>query len=309
MAKIDGVIQFSGKLGQVVGMKGRNGRNFMRQRTDAVKNPRSMGQNIQRMILATVGQSIGYLKEICNNSVEGKANGNETLSYLRSQWMRMLRVSDIDNSPYNYTKKGIGFFVNNPYLLSKGTLVAPRIECNGSNGQLVCADINVAATKASELFPTIALGDQITIVSVALDDSDLVPDGGVPNIIKYCRFAFKDDTVAPLIEDSAQNLVLNPAAIDLKKAAGDWQKLQFVEGGIILAALNNDLDLAACALIVSNIENKKRSTSYLTLDDGILGEQWPASQAYPTFGNLATPIDIPSEVYLDNSTNPTVAGE
>ena len=309
MAKIDGVIQFSGKLGQVVGMKGRNGRNFMRQRTDAVKNPRSLGQNIQRMILATVGQSIGFLKEICSNSVEGKVNGNDTLSYLRSQWMRMLRVSDIDNSPYSYAKKGSGFFVENPYMLSKGTILAPDISCIADEQTLGCSEINNLATKASELFPSIAVGDQVTIVAVSYNDNEYEQGMGVPKIVKYCRFAFKDDTTAPLIEDSAQNLVINPAAIDLKKAAGDWQKLQFTAGKINLAAFIDFKSLIACALLVSNIENKKRSTSYLTLDEDYDNTQWPAVDAYPTFGNLGTPIDVPSEVYLNNSTVPTSAEE
>lgn len=301
MAKLIGAVKFVGKFNDAVGMRSRSGKSFVRSAAASVANPRSIGQNIQRMILATVGQSIGYLKEICNNSVEGKANGNDTLSYLRSQWMRMLRVSEINSSPYNYAKKGSGIFITNPYLLSKGSLFVPQYSCNGSTGSLMCAEINRDATKASELFPSIAVGNQITIVSVALDDREMDQNEAYIPIIKYCRFAFKNDVAAPLV---AGSYTLNPEAIDLTKAEGDWDKLVFATGGLELNQFADNLDIAACALIVSNIADKKRSTSYLALANNILGLQWPAAEAYPTFGATATPIDVPSEVYLDNSTTP-----
>lgn len=303
MAKLIGAVKFVGKFNDAVGIGSRRGKSFVRSAAASVANPRSLGQSIQRMILATAGQSIGYLKEICNNSVEGKANGNDTLSYLRSQWMRMLRVSDINSSPYNYAKKGSGIFVINPYQLSKGTLLAPAYSCDGSQSTLVCAEINAAATKASELLPSIAVGNQITIVSVALDDSELTPGDAYIPVVKYCRFAFKNDFTAPLVDGT-----LNPDAIDMNKAEGDWGKLIFANGSIDLSEFVGNIDLAACALIVSNVAEKKRSTSYLALANNVLGLQFPAVDAYPTFGNVATPIDVPSEVYLDNSTTPSTAG-
>lgn len=305
MAKLIGAVKFIGKFNDAVGMRSRRGKSFVRSAATNVANPRSIGQCVQRMILATAGQSIGYLKEICNNSVEGKANGNDTLSYLRSLWMRMLRVSDINSSPYNYAKKGSGIFVINPYQLSKGTLVVPAYSCDGSQSKLVCTEINEAATKASELFPSIAVGNQITIVGVALDDSELTPGGAYIPVIKYCRFAFKNDFEAPI---DGMTLKLNPDAIDLNKAEGDWTKLEFAHGGIDLGEFVGNLDLAACAIIVSNVSDKKRSTSYLAVANNIMGLQFPAVDAYPTFGNVATPIDVPSEVYLDNSTTPSHAG-
>lgn len=300
MAKLIGAVKFVGKFNDAVGMRSKRGKSFVRSAAASIANPRSIGQNVQRMILATAGQSIGYLKEICNNSVEGKANGNDTLSYLRSQWMRMLRVSDINSSPYNYAKKGSGIFITNPYLLSKGSLFVPQYSCDGSTFSVICEEINAVATKPSELFPSIAVGNQITIVAVASDDRDLEQESPYIPVIKYCRFAFKNDAANPLVSGNT----LNPDAIDLNKAQGDWNKLVFTNGSIELQGFIDNLDLAACAIIVSNIAEKKRSTSYLALADNILGLQWPAAEAYPTYGNVSTPIDVPSEVYLDNSTTP-----
>lgn len=296
MAKIDGVIQFTGKLGQVVGMKGRNGRNFMRQRTQEIKNPRSQAQCIQRMILATVGASIAYLKAICNNSVEGKSNGADTLAYLRGEWMRMLRTSDILTSGKSFLKKGNNYFAVNPYLLSKGTLESPKVTIDTSNSAMIVEGMsNDAAVTPSLLFPNIRLGDQITFVGVFFND-----EAGYPEL-KYCRFAFKTDAV-PAVVDEDGSWKLNPEAIDLNKAEGDWRSLAFIftERQIVTDQIS-PYDLIAGALIVSNEIEKKRSTTYLTLASGIT-PFYSAEEAWPTYSGVGTRVDVPSEVYLNNST-------
>lgn len=306
MAKINGVIQFTGKLGQVVGMKGRNGRNFMRQRTNEIKNPRSQAQCIQRMILATVGSSIAYLKAICNNSVEGKTNGADTLAYLRGEWMRMLRTSDILTSRKSFLKKGDNYFAVNPYLLSKGTLVSPKVTINSSDLSMTVDGMgnNVNVTP-SQLFPNIRLGDQITFVGVFIND-----DTGFPEV-KYCRFAFKTDSVNAII--SGSDLHLNPDAIDLNKAEGDWRSLVFnVQNSKISVDELSPYDFAAGALIVSNEIDKKRSTTYLTLDPAVVPFS-SAEEAWPTYTGVGTRVDVPSDVYLNNSTDaeattPTLEG-
>ncbi len=306
MAKINGVIQFTGKLGQVVGMKGRNGRNFMRQRTNEVKNPRSQAQCIQRMILATVGSSIAYLKAICNNSVEGKSNGADTLAYLRGEWMRMLRTSDILTSDKSFLKKGDKYFAINPYLLSKGTLVSPKVTIDTSNAAMIVEGMgNYATVTPSQLLPNIRLGDQITFVGVFIND-----DTGYPEV-KYCRFAFKTDQVNAII--SGSDLHLNPDAIDLNKAEGDWRSLVFdVQSSQITVDELSPYDFAAGALIVSNEIDKKRSTTYLALDAAV-PPFYSAEEAWPTYTGVGVRVDVPSEVYLNNSTDaeaatPSLAG-
>lgn len=294
MAKIDGVIQFTGKLGQVVGMKGRSGRNFMRQRTQEIKNPRSQAQCIQRMILATVGASIAHLKAICNNSVEGKSNGADTLAYLRGEWMRMLRTSDILTSGKSFLKKGDNYFAVNPYLLSKGTLVSPKVTINAGESAMVVEGMsdNVEASP-SQLLPNIRLGDQITIVGVFFNDDVMKPE------VKYCRFAFKTDQGSVLI--SQNDLRLNPDVIDLNKAEGDWRSLIFdVHDSEIELDTFSPYDLLAGALIVSNEIDKKRSTTYLTLASPAT-PFYSAEEAWPTYSGTGIRVDVPSDVYLNNS--------
>lgn len=307
MARLIGAVKFVGKFNDAVGMGGKRGKSFVRSAAATISNPRSMAQCIQRMICATAGVSIAPLKEICNNSVEGKRNGNATLSYLRGQWMRMLRVEGISQSPYNYAKKGSNFFIINPYMLSKGSLAAPAVSVNGSTWMNVDG-LNIDAQTPAEAFPSVAVGNQITIVTVALDD---LGEETRP-VVKYCRFAFKSESAQPFVMGADGYKHLNPQAIDLSKAAGDWSKLAFQddegESVVELGEFCGGFDLAAVAFIVSNLVDKKRSTSFLQVGENVLGTQYPADEAWRTFSNLTTEIDVPSEVYLNNSTNPT-AGE
>ena len=318
MAKQTSTITVTGKLGNVVGYQGMN-KSLARIRRTDIKNPQSAGQCIQRMILATVGTSIAWLKEICNNSVEGKSNGAETLAYLRGVWMRMLRVSNIldANNAYSYAPKGRNTFTANPYLLSKGTLIAPKVTVHGDSCSFAVADLpsfDAGATPqeytASDLFPSVAVGDQITLIVVYTDDTIPFGEWGV----KYCRFAFKND-VTPALVVGGDGIRLNPNAIDLTKAKGDWSKIRFIRvGGVDSIQFadasdhatfinSNEGYIKAGALLVSNIVNKTRSTTYMVMDSDDNETDWAAINAYPTYGPDGTYVDVESEVYLNNSAN------
>ena len=56
MAKQISTIQIAGKLGTIVGMKGRNGKNYARERVDNINNPRTTKQMKQRGRVNLAGQ-------------------------------------------------------------------------------------------------------------------------------------------------------------------------------------------------------------------------------------------------------------
>lgn len=302
MGKIAGIIQFTGKLGETVGYGGMRGRRYIRVRRTEIKNPKSNGQNIQRMILSTVATSIGHLSNILNNSVEGRTFGGDTLAYLRGQWMRMLRTSDIAaGNDYNYNRKGDSGFAVNPYLLSKGTLPNVPVELNMVDYEILTSTnaTDLSTATASQLFPNVALGNQITIIAV----SDAQQQS-----VGYCRFAFKTDEVPALIA-SEGTFNINSDAIDLSKAEGAWNKLEFglytetsklsiTPTFIIPEAQDN---LVGAAILNSNLVNNKRSTTYLTVAPEWQGQHYSSAVAYPTYGDQGTPVDVPSDVYLNNS--------
>lgn len=312
MAKQISNIRFKGKLGENVGFTGANGQAFIRVAKDSVKNPRTTGQNISRMILATVATSIGFLSEILNNSVQNKQRGAETLAYLRGEWMRSLRVADIfgASNKNNYALKGYNGFTPNRYLLSKGSLYAPSVEMADGWMNLPVTELATptAVLTANQLFPNIAVGDQITLIFCYRDTNAPQFGGMYPIRCEYLRFAFKDDITPALIAVDG-GFKLNSAAVAINKAEGRWKSVIFrAETASVSAIVLGEEQAVAGAILVSNIEGGKRSTSYMSVDDSVEGIMWPAVDAEPTYGNQSVDYDFASEIYLNNSTNAETGG-
>lgn len=57
-----------------------NGQQITKERVYKVKNPRTMQQMRQRMVMATVSAAYGYLKEICDHSFEGFGVGAPSMA-------------------------------------------------------------------------------------------------------------------------------------------------------------------------------------------------------------------------------------
>lgn len=323
MGKITSIITFSGKLGNTVGSKGLRGRHLIRARQHDVKNPRSNAQNVQRMIFATAATSLAYLTEILNNSFEGKAFGQESLSYARKVNLDLLRGMNPTSSITggHFLKKGEKFFAPNEYILSQGILNSPDfILTDGADYSIRFTGSPAwnATLTASQIFPDVAVGDQITIISVgagARSYRDEVEKGCTE--VRYCRFAFKDNTTPALVSDGEGGFVINPAAIDLVKAKGPWNKLTFdtSENGLVSTVGMHSAvpaGLMAAAVLVSNLENNRRSNSrmaVLTPSTVTRDWLWHGGDAYPTYGNVsADQYDFASDVYLNNSASTTTDG-
>ena len=311
MAKLLGVIRYGGKLGQTVGYRGANGKRLVRARVDEISNPRSTGQNIQRMIFSTAAVSLGHLSEVLRSSVEGVKAGAPSLAYLRGKALNMLRTSDImEGNDFRYALKGASDFVVNPYQISKGSLAPVNIGSFSMSGSenalhLGISSLNIGSMKFSELFPNVALGDQITLVQVAVEIGTQRP------AVFYCRFAAKTNDLPILVSDGSVAYHLNEAALDTTKCAGSWRNIEFVEGigDMIIVyptlqptAFESDVD-CAYGIIVSNRETGKRSTSFLQVASDIASVfPWNADVAAPTYGNGGTPVDVAYDEYCDNST-------
>lgn len=310
MAILQGVVQYTGKLGQTVGQRSATGKHAVRVYRDTIKNPKTDGQSVQRMILATVGVAVSYMTEILNNSFEGVQNGAQSLNHVRKLWLNMLREATASQSPsrYNYLPKGQKVFMPNPYQISSGRLIAPNMYFGDSGQVIEGLQVSLSAT-ASEAFPMVAVGDQITFVAVGM-----IYDDTMQTEVGYCRFAFKDDTTPVFIQNSDGDTVLNPAAIDLSKAQGNWQGILWdsrneYSGSVSLGAMlsENVEATGAVGVIISNIENKRRSTSYLILDPQMNLEMYAGGLVYPTYGNSGIEMDFPNEWYLNNSARRTGA--
>lgn len=313
MAKLDGVIQFTGKLGQTVGVKGQDGRNVLRVRRNTIKNPKTDAQCAQRMICTTAAQAVSQLKQILNNSFEGKSFGAKSLQHARSLYMRMLRtVPSLDGNGMVYLPKGSLKFPVNTYPLSEGSLPNPGVSFDTTDNFLIvqsaiAADAIATAT-AKQAFPNVEVGHQITIVTAH-------DNGASRKVVSFCRFAFKDNTT-PVFITSEGAATLNPAAIDVSLAEGNWDKLVF------FARIDNILHIelvefaggnivVGASLIVSDKAGGKRSSAFLMIDtDASDAERGglSAAEAMPTYGDNAASLNLQSDYYLQNSLTPE-AGE
>lgn len=303
--------RMKGKYGGSV-MYSNNGKQCMRERVLEVRNPRSSKQAIQRCIMATVNQFVTAFTPVLNNAIESETSRARNLAKIRSYNLNILRQLAA-NGDGAYCPKGAQFVAPNDYLISRGTLrgmipmrdTAARNYLANSGGLIFpLSDLYVEndTLSASSVFPSVRVGDQITILASMTED---IAEG---SLSAYCRFAFKDDVTPALFVDSETGeRKLNPAAIDLSKADGDWQNLVFVfnaipdsdlsailVGGLVLDASTN---IQCAGVVVSREAERKRSTSYMVSkypDEYLLGD------VYPTYMDGGTSIDMPSEVYLNN---------
>lgn len=303
MGKISGVIQFTGKVGQVVGY-GVGDRKKIRARADVVTNPRTKLQCVQRMVCATASGLITAFSDIYNNSAEGVAKGAPSLAYWRGELMRALRTSNILTEPngYIYAKRGAQFPVPNQLPISRGKLRGVNIESIDGNDHLIygtgfAPDAVKSASEALAAF-SYTLGDQITIAILGGGNGEVYP--------RVLRFAFNNDTVPAFVAATGgAGFVLNTAALDLSKCAGAFDKVVFTaaDDGTINVQDATDLEfLFAAAIIVSRKEGQKRSNASFVVAQSIEIPGFSAVSAAPSYAGAATPVEAVSDVYLDNST-------
>lgn len=300
----------SGKLGDVVAYN-YNSSQMARVRRRTIANPRSDAQSIQRMITATVAKYVSAFSEVLNNAVQTESTKVRTLAVIRSRNMRILRqyanTANSTNSGYGYCVKGSPYVAPAPYICSIGTL--PSFNAKFVNGGLT-GNIGIpsATIKASSLFPTAEVGQQITPMWIAIGDDPEVD----ATEVGYCRFAFLDNSLPALVEATTIAGVriykLNPAAIDQTKAMGNWQGLRFrasSDGTYGLISLPTNLEyIVAAAVVISEKESKKRSFETFAVYESLLSDHTAlnATNAWPTYGDYVESLDTASRLYLDNDT-------
>lgn len=310
MAKQIGVIQFIGKIANVVGFKASSGP-AIRGVATSVKNPKSAGQNVQRMIMATVAIAMSYLSEICSNSVKGVSYGAQSLNYLRRVWMNMLRADIANQGGANtiYNVKGSQNLCINPYLLSKGTLRGVNIKPFnvGMPVQIDAKYSTTMGTSFNDLFPNVKLGHQLTFVAAYQN----IQTGEI--YFGYARVAARTNENPFIIPADGEGVYkINPAAINTALSEGDWDKIIFEPSEDELDAIDinpyvapgasNITPILAAAVIVSDKKSGNRSTTYLSVASNITVAT-PANweDAAASYGATSSTLDVPADAYLNNS--------
>lgn len=271
--------QARGKVGDLVFARA-FGKQIVRSKAQSVANPKTIGQNTQRAILATIAKSAAALTPIVDHSFASITYGAESVRHFRKINMGLLRQQYLAEgaNPINLTAKG-GTFVPNALKISEGNL--PQFAFDIQNGEnpafpmsttpMVVGSDGVTVADFKKSYPYLQGGDQLTLVRVVKTSGSLV-DGDAIFAVSYDRIvfapnAFEDDS-AYIIEDSGwigtQFLDLtkttDPRMIsDVNSGSGHWL-------GVPRSDSQNE-DIYALGLILSRKVNGvwQRSTQYLNL--------------------------------------------
>lgn len=296
MAVQNSTITVKGKLGNIVGYKGRNGQRLARIRQTEVKNPKTVAQTIQRLIIATAARAYGRMKSIVDHSFEGVTYGGPTQSEFLKQAANDLRSYFANNYPdfqiddqlaliglswpNNAMGSGVGL------MISRGTL--PTIPAEIVSELLVFGAELEGSTIADVMAAVGAKkGDQITICGLSYGEWF------------ESRYVINNDATAEQLAASWDGTA-SAAAFDPQSSVGTHQLI-----------IDNDRltveDATAFAVILSRKSGNvwQRSTQRLYSTDGV--DVWVAeADELPANVLLAwmegtTPIETENPYYLNQA--------
>lgn len=156
-----------------------NGQQITKERVYRVKNPRTLQQMRQRMVMATVSAAYSYLKEICDHSFEGFGVGSQCMSEFMRLNLDALKAkaqNDAALVAFNaYQDKNINPI---PFMVSKGSLneIVPTI----ADGKLSWSTPKNDAdtTNAEGIYAALGInrGDMVTFI---LGGGDFINDAAL----------------------------------------------------------------------------------------------------------------------------------
>ena len=173
-----------GKLGDIV-LSRAYGQQISRARAKVVKNPKTKGQQVQRIILATVTKAYSQMKSIVNHSWQGVSYGAASMNKFNQLNMDFLRnqlaANGLDNeaeSPTNwawFVCPENQLAVPNRWAISRGTLPQVPVSTYGndsdaiSSAKIEVADATTADGLSYEAFVNalgLMAGDQLTLCAI-----------------------------------------------------------------------------------------------------------------------------------------------
>lgn len=152
-----------------------NGQQITKERVYKVKNPRTLQQMRQRMVMATVSAAYSYLKEICDHSFEGFGVGSPCMNRfmrLNIDALKAKAQNDAAKVAFNaYQDKKMNPV---PVIVSQGSLSGFEPKMDGNEFSIEFAH-EVANLNSAELVYEamgIKAGDLITFVVGAGEETD-----------------------------------------------------------------------------------------------------------------------------------------
>lgn len=294
-----------GKVGDLVFSR-QGGQQVTRARAAKVTNPRSTGQQIQRMIFGSVSFAYSLLRAICDHSFEGVQYGQRSMSKFFSLNLKALRAyyptdQDPDKRPVDakaYILPSREGAIGCGLQIAAGTLteVAPHAnnsgQLDGFGRALVLTEgATYSIANMLEALGAIA-GDQITCVAV--DDN---------NKLHLSRYVVNADATAEQLAAAWDETGRN-AAFDAAKTSVDESLLLAIEerSGSWFVVIDDATQWQSCSIILSRKEGNKwlRSNAWLW-NTGDESPQYSAAYALPYWEMSGTDIETVNKKYLNNA--------
>lgn len=179
----------SGKLADVV-LYRNAGAQVARLRVRTPKNPRTEAQLIQRVIQGTAAKAYSVLQAICNHAFEGKQSRTDN----QSEFMRLNVARDryrVNVAPMgwralsNFNSRDLVEPLANNYIVASGSLPEMQFSSDGEDYTLGAGSELVATDTYQQVCDKLGLqrGDQITVVSVSVDENAKMSDLNAVRII------------------------------------------------------------------------------------------------------------------------------
>lgn len=295
--------QARGKVGDLVFSRA-FGKQIVRAKAASVANPKTVGQNTQRAILASVAKAAAALTPIVDHSFAGVAYGAESVRHFRKINMAELRKLYLSGQQnvINLTPKG-GSFLPNPFIISDGQL--PSFGASQANSEnvgfyqdknkvLELGESGVLVSSFKTAYPYIQNGDQLTLVRINKISGNIA-DGDALFMAQFDRVVLSpsalDDSNAYLFDDEG---AFNQEMLDMTKTT-NAQILRVVTAGSgslmgVLHHENGDNPYAVALILSRKVNNTwQRSTQSLYIaewDDFMNNET--AIESYGATESLAS---------------------
>lgn len=270
-----------------------NGAQITKERVSKVKNPRTISQMRQRMLMATIGAAYSYLKVIADHSFEGKTVGQQNMSeFMRLNLNKFRDASKTDNAGYAFNAYQDKFINPMRYILSKGSLPALPFVVNSQNQIEMTFNAKTIAT-AKDVYDAMGIqeGDLITFVWV-VGNSSLIK-----NVFQYTPARLN---IVRLYADKTGPVSDPHSAFTFDSNHSDLD-INVTNDGGVLSLATTEANFGAVIL------SRQTNGSWLRSDSSMVGNQ--SIIAGVNVGNQLSTYPIESELILNGgemSSQPTV---
>lgn len=271
MAKVGFWLQ--GATGKLAGSKLQNGAyGTVIAENKKPKNPKTVNQTLQRVLMNTVSQAYSALRDICYHSFEGVSEGVKSMAKFQSENLGYFRAKAAEvgeeqlGNYVNFVPVGQKGIRPAAFIISDGKLPRVAMQINASYQAVLPMTANTYADLISKY--DLQRGDQLTFVAI-VESTEFAGSYEA----KYARIIL-DPRNSDGTEAALSSALIDGSKINLpnSKNAGNFGLLTYSNGMVFNFKADEKVCSVAC--IVSREVNKewKRSFAQMVVSEASIAE-------------------------------------